>query len=319
MKIGLEVIINNACDKRCKYCYEKNTGDKSLTIDNIDNIVNKFINLDIWNRHMSFFGGEPTLSLPVIRRAYEKYHNELIFSIITNGYFLNLNVSDYEFMRNFSSVNISLEGTEKCYNILRNGNNLKEQLKKIIDLGWNNIIINISINGYIKNDIDEFVNNIRYIKDNNLKTHLYMIKGDDFFVDNVDYLTFLKYVKDKDEEIYNEIIMNDNNVSDTEFLCTFDDKIHINPDGEFIKCARLGEVYDIDLNDINLSWVKNIASNHKSLYEGCSTCEVEIGKCQTSCPALIKELLQNNDVDMLNKLCMREKINNKLRNKEWIL
>lgn len=319
MKKSLQLIVNNACDKRCKYCYENNIGDKSLTIDNVDNIIKTFINTDIWNRHILFFGGEPTLSLPVLRDVYDKHHKDVTFSIITNGYFLNL--IDYDFMKNYTSVSISLEGTEESFNFFRNGSGLKGIINKLIELKWNNITINISINGLLNNNVTEFIDNIKYMMNNNLNIHLYSLKGDDFFEDNKEYLHFLKSVKDLDEDIFNMIILKDCDKSDTPFLCTFDDAISISPDNRIIKCARLDEewiTYD-ELDKIKEKWANTIAHNHKDLYEGCSNCEVEIGKCQTSCPALIKELLETSNFELLNKLCMRERINEKLRKGEWIL
>ena len=319
LKKSLQLIVNNACDKKCKYCYENNIGDKSLTIDNVDNVIEKFINTDIWNRHILFFGGEPTLSLPVLRDAFNKHHNDVTFSVITNGYFLNL--VDYDFMKNYSSVSVSLEGTEESYAFFRNGSNLRNVIDRLIALKWNNIIINISINGLLNHNAKEFVSNVRYILNNGLHVHLYSLKGDDFFKDLEEYIHFLKNVKNEDEDIFNMIILKDSNTSDTPFLCTFDDAISISPDNKIVKCARLNEewiTYD-QLDDVKEEWANIIAHNHKDLYEGCSNCEVEIGKCQTSCPALIKELIQSSNFDLLNKLCMRERINEKLRRGEWVL
>lgn len=311
----LEIIVNNKCDKQCKYCYENNNGDCTISYEMIQNTIDLISKKNIWNKSILFFGGEPTISLPVIKMVVDKNPN-IAYKIITNGYFLNLKKEDYSFMKNFGNVNISLEGTERAFNEIRNGKNLRDKIDEIIKLKWKNIIINISINGFLYNNEEEFINNIKYILDNGLQVHLYQLKSD-FYFELEDYINFLKKIKKLDENIFNLIILNNGINDDMEYLCTFDENIVLNCDGNLVKCARDLDI--IDKEDILLSLSKAISLNHRKNYEGCSNCEVELGKCQTSCPAFIKECIKTGNLDLLNKLCLREKIHHKLRIGEWIL
>lgn len=310
------ILLNNACNKKCKYCYEKNNGEYILTKSNIDSIMKRLSKLNQLEKDIEFFGGEPTLSLDIIKYTIEKYP-EYSYRVITNGYFLELEEFEYECLSKLLSVTLSLEGTEKAFNELRNGNNLKYILDKIIKLNnkWHNISVNLSINGLLNNNIDEFIKNYELLTSSNIGVHFYSLKSENFFNEK-DFLYFLMYIKDKNKKLYNEIILNDNNKSDTEFLCSLNDRIVINSKMEIAECAWINKkISDLSCSneEILYSFAKSVSKNHKSLFNGCSKCEVEIGKCSISCRAFIEDCLKNNKMELLDRLCNQEKIKEYLR------
>jgi MoaA/NifB/PqqE/SkfB family radical SAM enzyme len=317
--LGITILLNNACNKKCKYCYENNTGEYILTESNIDSIIERIKKIPKLDRDIEFFGGEPTLSLNVIKYATERYP-EFIYRIISNGYFLNLPEYEYSFLSKLHSITISIEGTETAFIELRNGKNLKEVLDKIINLNkkWNNLGVNISINGLLNKNIDEFINNCNYLLSNGVGIHFYSLKGENFF-DTPTFYSFLQEVKKKDKKIYDLIILNDGEKSDTEFLCSLNNRLVINPKMEIVECAWINsKIADLSNTneDILYSFSNGIAKNHKTLFAGCKNCEVELGKCSISCKAFIEECLKNNKIDLLDNLCSQEKIKEYLRREQ---
>lgn len=317
--LGATILLNNVCNKKCKYCYEKNDGKYILTKSNIDSIMERLSKFNQLEKDIEFFGGEPTLSLDIIKYTVEKYP-DYSYRIITNGYFLELEEFEYECLSKLLSVTLSLEGTEKAFNELRNGIDLNKTLDKLIKLNrkWKNISVNLSINGILLENIDEFIHNYELLISNNIGVHFYSLKDENFFNEK-DFLYFLMYIKDKNEKLYNEIILNDNNKSDTEFLCSLNDRIVINSKMEIIECAWINKkISDLSCSneEILYSFAEGISKNHKSLFGGCNECEVEIGKCSISCRAFIEECLKNNKIELLNRLCNQERIKEYLRREE---
>lgn len=322
MKLGLSILLNNACNLKCKYCYEKNNGDEFLTKENLDSIINRFQKSYFFNNDIEFFGGEPTMSLNVIEYIVNKF-NCFNYRIITNGFFLNYNEVFYQILSKFSGVIISIELTQKSFKFYRNRDDLSDFIDKIIYLNkkWKNVSVNVSINDLITENIDEFIDNINKFRKENIPIHFYSLK----YKSNISerqFYDFLMYIKQKDESIYESIILKDNNISDTEFTCTFENRICINSNMEIVNCAWMNKKPEKKLtiensdDEILNSYLESIAKNHKINFTGCSNCEVELGKCSISCRAFFEEIEKNNDLATLEKLCNFEKIKEYLRKNE---
>lgn len=132
----ISINLTRACNFRCKYCYEKNshTENDYLNINDLDKIFN-FINIlkkseDFINKGFSkirimFFGGEPCLNMEVIKNFFIKYatDNFMVFSLITNGYYIK-DLHSFIEENNLSSIKrrlhiqISYDGAE-IHNITR--------------------------------------------------------------------------------------------------------------------------------------------------------------------------------------------------------
>ena len=317
MKLGLTILLNNMCNLKCAYCYERNSGEYILTKENIDSILDRFSKMSFFNGSVELFGGEPTLSLNVIDHMLQKYPN-YSYNIITNGYFLKLNDKDIEVLKKVNDIVISIELTKEGFKFYRKQDNLNEVIDRILDLrskGWRNLSVNVSINSHLNDYFDEFIQNYELLKRNDIGFHFYSIKGETGFTLN-DFYQFLMKLKERKPELYNEIILKDGEISDTEFTCSFNDRITVNAKMEIVNCAwdnkfkcSLDESEDTIMN----LYLESLAGNHKSIYNGCSNCEVEIGKCSISCKAFFNDIEKSDNFDLLEKVCNMEKIKEYLR------
>lgn len=322
--LGLNLLLNNVCNKKCSYCYEKNDGSEVMTIEIADKVIEKLRNSDYWIKSVMFFGGEPTISLPLMKHLYEKNKEDVSFKVTTNGYFLEkYDERDYSFMKGFENITVSIEGTEEAFKTLRGGDNLKFLESQMITLSNNNysVTANISVNGLLYSNIDEFVSRIERLIENNIAIHFYYLKSNDYFSSLEDYTSFILEIRDRNKRIYDMIILNDNNDDYSfEYLCTLENELTVNPLGKFITCAwdkkALGDI-DTPIESIVNSWASEVAKNHKKMWSGCENCEVNVGKCSVSCPAFINECMKNDNIELLESLCDRQRVNEYLRRKEF--
>ena len=316
LKLGLSILMNNTCNMRCKYCYEYNKGDEIITKENILSIFKRFESCSFFNKDVEFFGGEPTLNINVIKYIYDLYP-DYSYRIISNGYFLTLNEEEYSFMSNFTGVVISLELTKKSYLYYRNSNNLDLMIEKIVKLNkkWKNISINVSINSHLNENLDEFLNYVNFFNMNKIPIHFYSLKYDSGFNERGFY-EFLLKIKEKNLKIFKQIILADSSKTDIEYTCTFNDRITINSNMKIVECSWMKN-NEIHLNntdeEIITSYINSLSKNHKTCFNGCKDCDVEIGKCSISCRAFFEQIEKNNNIQLLERLCNLEKIKEYLR------
>ena len=316
MKLGLAILMNNVCDMNCSYCYEKNVGNEILTKENLKSILDRFNNSSFFNNDVEFFGGEPTLSLNVIKHIYELFP-KIKYRIITNGYFLYLKEYEYDFLSNFQDIVVSLELSKEAYKKYRKRNDLDNKIERIIKLNnrWKNISINVSINYQIYKDIDEFISYVELFDKNSIPIHFYSLKSETEF-DEKSYYDFLLLLKNKNKNIYNRIILNDKIESDIEYTCTMNDRITIDSNMKITECVwKKDKILDINSTDSEIMdfYINSIAQNHKSNFNGCKNCDVEIGKCSISCRAFFLEIEKKGNFELLERLCNFEKIKEYLR------
>lgn len=323
-KLSASIILNNTCDRRCKYCYEPNKGTGILSTTNVASIIERLQQLPQWNQSIEWFGGEPTLSLSVMRDITEKYP-QYSYHVITNGFFLRMHENDYKFMKNTTSIAVSLEGNALAYKKLRGGSEseYKERLDKIVELresGYN-ISVNVSINKWLSSDLKGFIDFVDAMSMAGIGVHYYGLKSEyGIFDDLTEFVKFLDKLKHNYHDLFLQIIQYGDEESDIEYLCTFDDKIMIGPHMKFIPCMwyESDEYLDIGASNEELleKYAEKVAVNHKKLWEGCSKCEVELGRCQISCPGWIKQCLDSNRLDLLVLTCSAERIKDLYRKQE---
>jgi sulfatase maturation enzyme AslB (radical SAM superfamily) len=300
-KFSSSIIINNKCNNNCKYCYEKNKGDQFVTFYQIEKFI-KFLDRNNFKKHITFFGGEPSFSLPVMNLIMDKYSDIFTFSMISNGLFINSN--DYELtnLRKMKNISISIEGTEEAYKKLRNSNNdLKEFIRKFYEKGFKNITFNLSLNEYILNNINELLDIYNLIKKFKYKIHFYSLKSAaGFNINEANMLHIisekLSLIKELDKELYYDIINynNDSNIQDislnnVKFLCTFDNSISLSSNGlSLTTCAwkntylNLGTLNEDSDEDILNNFFTELGLNAIEFYS-CNNCDVDPGYCQINC------------------------------------
>jgi uncharacterized protein len=125
---GIQFFVSQACNMLCRYCYAEAQGSNAenrlmswdvakASVDHLVNGSGKRNNLSI-----TFFGGEPLLNFPVIKRIVDYCHTierekgkKFTYSISTNGTLLNREVRQFLFDNNFSML-VSLDGFEEMHN-----------------------------------------------------------------------------------------------------------------------------------------------------------------------------------------------------------
>jgi len=150
----LSLNISNTCNMACKYCYA-NKGcyytagmmmSKKTALNAVNFAIRKFSIID----HVNFFGGEPTLNLPLIELVCEYFihlrKKEVIpylpqFGLTTNGYLLPTQLLGLLKKYNLSLC-ISLDGPKEIHDAMRvNTHNcgtydiIIKNVRTIIDMG----------------------------------------------------------------------------------------------------------------------------------------------------------------------------------------
>ena len=125
--LRLIIIPTMKCNFQCKYCYEKH----SNTVMN-EQIVNSIImyvkkNIEKFSGvYISWFGGEPLLNMPIIRKISKSialictmYKKMFMSGITTNGYLLSDEVIDELLKYNFCHFQVTLDGPKETHDLSR--------------------------------------------------------------------------------------------------------------------------------------------------------------------------------------------------------
>lgn len=317
------ILPTSDCNARCFYCYEKSAAKKSMseTIarDTADFIVRKSANSNII---IQWFGGEPLYNVEAINTitsSLKEKEVKFTSTMITNGYLFDSRlVETAKELWNLKTVTITLDGTEKVYNRVKNYiykedispykrviNNIRMLMEKEIK-----VTIRLNFGTYNKEDLYTLVDD------------LYSYFGNNKFYDiavcpiwdespNAPKLTFEKYC-----EQYNELFKLQDyvatkkirfaNILSSEIfiypcLAVNPHGIQINPDGGIGKCDHhiydrlIGNIYsdDFDQNAIN-SW-----EGLKPPMDSCETCVCyptckEIIQCPSAANRICDEIMQKD-------------------------
>lgn len=139
----ISIWLTNACNLRCKYCYQDRSDFTSMDENTINKII-EFINYNNLQKNetsfvINFYGGEPLLKFQLIQLFVEKTYNimkksSVRFSnlITTNGTLLTENIIDY-LKKNKFRVSLSLDGLPEIHNKNRIMENGKDCFKIVFD------------------------------------------------------------------------------------------------------------------------------------------------------------------------------------------
>lgn len=312
-KLKLVLNVTNVCNLNCKYCYVDKCSQSVMSYPVAQQAISSVREMnDLFEREVTFFGGEPSLVHNLINKLRDE-NKDMAFSIISNGYRL-FEENDAPFYSRFDQCTITIEGTEKSYNVLRTNHHLDEHVAKLIDLKLANsslnLVVNISLNGLLLDDVDEFLTNMDRLVNSNIKVHMYMIKGCNYFKSPEDVYTLLNILEEHNIEFLNEFLnIRHYHETDTPFLCTYDNSIMCLSNGDLVPCSWdgrvTGNVYDKTTYANILGLYRE---NHRSLWQGCANCDVPVGMCQVSCPAWIRECVNNRNFEDLNHVCDCERV-----------
>lgn len=125
----LSLVLTDACNLQCSYCYENNSRQREnkMGFDVAKDAISEFLNREDEFKKVvvDFFGGEPLLMFPLIKRIVQwcltqEWKKEIIFSIGTNGTLLNNEMKSW-FVNHKEIIilGLSLDGNRKAHNINR--------------------------------------------------------------------------------------------------------------------------------------------------------------------------------------------------------
>ncbi|MCX7656241.1 MAG: radical SAM protein [Treponemataceae bacterium] len=173
----LTLIMTNACNFRCSYCYEdfyengklNNPKNQVIHIDSCIKYIEKISNIYDKIESICFFGGEPLLELESIKNICKRIKGKgynTRFSVITNGSIYNNKVfsllKEYQF-----GITVSLDGPEEYHNFTRISKNGLGTYKIVTDNVKNMIMdgLSVSIQGTLTvNHINKNFGVIEFLK-----------------------------------------------------------------------------------------------------------------------------------------------------------
>lgn len=306
--INFTILPTTACNAQCRYCFEK--GNKIITMTNecISKIV-LFIKkeADTYQHiHITWFGGEPLLFKNTITKITEelclKCGNKHISSdMITNG-----SLFDEETIKiakknwNVSSVQITLDGTEKEYEKIKKYTNLPNAysvvLKNIHCLIENDIIVNIRLNIDKMNwkDIILLIDQLYQMFGNKINVYAYPIFETKFNKNNLilnkEFSIYLGEVfKKLKEKGYRKKICEFKEFVPWHCASTLPHNFVIMPNGKLLKClSEIGQ--ELFLGDVQqgvIDVLRNEDYSRTEIDDICIRC-CYLPICQGGCLASLK-------------------------------
>ncbi len=124
----LILAITDACNLRCKYCFERGVCSKKSVMSKqiAEKSIQYLMEHSPYNSvHVRFFGGEPLLNIKLIKYAVNfgrvlaiKHKKEISFSIVTNGTLITEEIADF-FKQNCINVQVSIDGCKESHDANR--------------------------------------------------------------------------------------------------------------------------------------------------------------------------------------------------------
>ena len=177
-RIAITIITTQNCNFRCEYCYEKDVLSNMYMKPDMRYPIYRFIDNFLKNKNTKkigiiFLGGEPLLNFKFIKMFINDMPKLLKdisdFSIITNGYLLNKDISEFINSIPFKSIEVTLDGIPEIHNKRRPLANGKGTFGVIINnlsnLDLNKIKLTIRTN-VDKENIDYYPKFLEYIEKN---------------------------------------------------------------------------------------------------------------------------------------------------------
>ncbi len=124
------VVMNLDCNLRCRYCYEEGMKGRfymsSETADLLIDFIERHYLADGKTVHLDFYGGEPLLSIELIkyiskrlRSAVEERGLTYTFNLVTNGTFLKRKIAEELALLGLKSAKITIDGPRENHDIFR--------------------------------------------------------------------------------------------------------------------------------------------------------------------------------------------------------
>ncbi len=133
------VVLTDECNMKCRYCYWKCLEDAEIAANTLETVsvpsevsytvsdLKKFLSKDP-DCTVTFYGGEPTLRVPLMRRMMDELPVKR-FMMQTNG--LLLHIVGKEYINKMHTILVSVDGDEKLTDFYRGKNTFKAVTKNI--------------------------------------------------------------------------------------------------------------------------------------------------------------------------------------------
>jgi uncharacterized protein len=176
---AIDLILSQDCNLRCRYCFADTgayQGERSLMSAEvakraIDFLIQRSGNLK--DMHVVFFGGEPTVNIPVMKETIEYVEatvpstgKNIHFTISTNGTLLTEDLIQYLHSKKVR-VQISIDGDEETQNRNRpyrdnkgSYSNIKENTSNYLRITGRKVHARATVTSW---DVDNFVTNIDHL------------------------------------------------------------------------------------------------------------------------------------------------------------
>lgn len=302
------ILPTTACNARCHYCFEKDNEVITMKEDCLDNIVSFIVreSTPFENISITWFGGEPLLFKNYITKITNqlsiKCKNKKISSdLITNGILFDSDsvksAKNDWFVEN---VQISLDGTEKNYERIKNYINIPhaysiviQNIQKLID---SNISVNIRLNIDKSNmyDMLTLIDELHEKFGNKIWVYAYPIfetknNKENIVPNNEIFLCLGEIFKKLKDLGYREKTCVFKEFIPWYCASTLPHNFVIMPDGKLLKCqSEIGQklfLGDVEHGVINLS--RNNEFSIVDLDEDCIKC-CYLPICQGGCLAPVK-------------------------------
>ncbi len=198
--------VTDECNMRCTYCsfsgsyfYERTHQNKFMDFQTAKKVVDffKFHSRRQKRVYYTFYGGEPLLNFPVLKKVIEyvkavESDRELFFGVTTNGTLLNEEVIDF-LVENKFSLTVSLNGPQRVhdrYRVFSDGGptfrTVIGNLKRIKERDEEYYNQNLAFNATICPPYDligllEFFQTYDLVKDHAVRTNFVESNDTDFF------------------------------------------------------------------------------------------------------------------------------------------
>lgn len=339
--LNITIFVTMQCNLRCTYCYEKNEDRVgTISFEMIDNVIEfverKIKTVGAKKLNIRFHGGEPLIAFDKIEYIVEKLNarccelvGTILYTMTTNFTLYNSAMSSL--LKDFSSISVSVDGTELSHNRNRkyiDGTgtylDVKNNVGRAILDGLNIIgrltltkenYENVDVN--VKSIIDMGIGVVDIELD--LEEKDWMSINIDLYIEKlkslIDYCNFLKYTQSRDVRIpiFTQAVNKPKNTLCDGGISSF----VIVPDGSVYPCIlavnnskyRIGDI-DGNVNEKVLRFLHEVGEQHVETCEGCARYDY----CSTTRCKLINEIYTGSYYKAVQSVCLTENINVRIGN-----
>ncbi|SHO43166.1 radical SAM/SPASM domain-containing protein [Anaerocolumna xylanovorans] len=127
--LTMTILPTLSCNFQCDYCFQGTNKTGGVMADDVQDAVIAFVKEKLAGKkslHITWFGGEPTLAMDIIKRISDRLiaycdKNNIAYqaAIITNGYLLTPECVGELYVRRVRTIQITLDGPSRIHDAIR--------------------------------------------------------------------------------------------------------------------------------------------------------------------------------------------------------